>query len=294
MKKRQRNTKIVNSIFLLSSSVAFLTIIVIVGSLMFESTIFFSHVSLLEFLTGTEWTVLFSEKKFGVLPLLTATAITSAIALLVAVPAGLAIAVYLSEYARPSVRRVVKSVIELLAGVPTVVYGYFALYFISPNLLKALIPDIGIHSVLAVGLMIGVLVIPIVSSLSEDAIFSVPEDFRLAAYALGSRKIDVVFRIVLPAALSGIFASIILAFTRAMGETMIAAIAGGFRVVYSFDPRESMETMTAFIAQVATGDAPHGTVEYQSIFAVGLLLFIITMAFNLIAIAVVRRWQIRY
>ncbi|MEM4362982.1 MAG: phosphate ABC transporter permease subunit PstC [Candidatus Caldarchaeum sp.] len=294
MRKRQRNTKIVNTIFLLASSIAFLTIVIIVGSLLLESSIFFGHVSPTEFFTGTEWTVLFAEKKFGVLPLVTATALTSAIALLVAVPAGLAIAIYLSEYAPPSVRRPVKNIVELLAGVPTVVYGYFALYFVSPNLLKPLIHGIGIHSALAVGLMIGILIIPIVSSLSEDALYSVPEDFRLAAYALGSRKIDVVFRIVLPAALSGIFASIILAFTRAMGETMIAAIAGGFRVIYSFDPRESMETMTAFIAQVATGDAPHGTVEYQSIFAVGLLLFVTTMAFNLVAIAVVRRWQIRY
>ncbi|MEM4280768.1 MAG: phosphate ABC transporter permease subunit PstC [Candidatus Caldarchaeum sp.] len=294
VRKRQRNTKIVNTIFLLASSIAFLTIVIIVGSLLLESSIFFGHVSPTEFFTGTEWTVLFAEKKFGVLPLVTATALTSAIALLVAVPAGLAIAIYLSEYAPPSVRRPVKNIVELLAGVPTVVYGYFALYFVSPNLLKPLIHGIGIHSALAVGLMIGILIIPIVSSLSEDALYSVPEDFRLAAYALGSRKIDVVFRIVLPAALSGIFASIILAFTRAMGETMIAAIAGGFRVIYSFDPRESMETMTAFIAQVATGDAPHGTVEYQSIFAVGLLLFVTTMAFNLVAIAVVRRWQIRY
>jgi phosphate transport system permease protein len=292
-KKRVSNT-LFNLLFLGASSISFITIMVIVGSLIYESTFFFSHVSLVEFFTGTEWTVLFAEKKFGVLPLLTATALTSAIALLVAVPAGLATAIYLSEYARPSLRRPVKSIIELLAGIPTVVYGYFALYFISPNLLKQLIPGISIHNALAVGLMIGVLIIPIVASLSEDAIYAVPEDFRQAAYALGARKIDVVFRVIVPAALSGILASIILAFTRAMGETMIAAIAGGFRVIFSTDPREAMQTMTSFIAQVATGDAPHGTVEYQSIFAVGLLLFIITLAFNLVAIQVVKRWQIRY
>ncbi|MEM2095705.1 MAG: phosphate ABC transporter permease subunit PstC [Candidatus Caldarchaeum sp.] len=294
VRRRNRNTKITNLFLLLTSSIAFISIMVIVGSLALESSIFFNAVPVSEFLTGTEWTVLFAEKKFGVLPLLTATAITSAIALVVAVPAGLATAIYLSEYARPSVRRPLKSVIELLAGIPTVVYGYFALYFIAPNLLRPLIPGLGIHSALAVGLMIGVLIIPIVSSLSEDAMYSVPEDFRQAAYALGARKIDVVFRVILPASLSGILASIILAFTRAMGETMIAAIAGGFRVIMSFDPRESMETMTAFIAQVATGDAPHGTIEYQSIFAVGLVLFIITMIFNLVALAIVRRWQIRY
>ncbi|MEM0384428.1 MAG: phosphate ABC transporter permease subunit PstC [Candidatus Caldarchaeum sp.] len=294
VRRRNRNTKITNLFLLLTSSIAFISIMVIVGSLVLESSVFFNVVPASEFLTGTEWTVLFAEKKFGVLPLLTATAITSAIALVVAVPAGLATAIYLSEYARPSVRRPLKSVIELLAGIPTVVYGYFALYFIAPTLLRPFIPGLGIHSALAVGLMIGVLIIPIVSSLSEDAMYSVPEDFRQAAYALGARKIDVVFRVILPASLSGILASIILAFTRAMGETMIAAIAGGFRVVMSFDPRESMETMTAFIAQVATGDAPHGTIEYQSIFAVGLLLFIITMIFNLVALAIVRRWQIRY
>ncbi|MCS7129333.1 MAG: phosphate ABC transporter permease subunit PstC [Candidatus Caldarchaeum sp.] len=267
---------------------------VIVGSLIVESTIFFEQVSFMEFISGTEWTVLFTPKKFGVQPLLVATALTSLIALIVAIPAGIATAIYLSEYASPRIRRPVKSFIEILAGIPTVVYGYFALYFISPNILMPLIEGIGVHSALAVGLMIGVLIIPIVSSLSEDAMYSVPEDFRQAAYSLGARKIDVVFRVVLPAALSGIFASIILAFTRAMGETMIAAIAGGFRVYYTFDPREAMQTMTSFIAQVATGDAPHGTIEYQSIFAVGLLLFVITMFFNIIALMIVRRWQIRY
>uniref|UniRef100_A0A7C4E0U4 Phosphate transport system permease protein n=1 Tax=Caldiarchaeum subterraneum TaxID=311458 RepID=A0A7C4E0U4_CALS0 len=294
LRRRQRATKFVNLLLLAAASVSFIAIMVILGSLILESSIFFGQVSAVEFLTGTEWTVLFADKKFGVLPLLTATALTSAIALVVAIPAGLATAIYLSEYARPGVRGVIKNIIELLAGIPTVVYGYFALYFISPNLLMRFVPGTGVFSALAVGLMIGVLIIPIVASLSEDALYSVPEDFRLAAYSLGARKIDVVFRVIVPAALSGILAAIILAFTRAMGETMIAAIAGGFRPFYSFDPREAMQTMTSFIAQVATGDAPHGTIEYQSIFAVGILLFIITMVFNLVALAIVRRWQIRY
>ena len=294
LRRRQRATKFVNILVLSASSVAFIAIMVIVSSLIIESSLFFREVSITEFLTGTEWTVLFSVKKFGVLPLLTATALTSAIALVIAIPAGLATAIYLSEYARPAIRGPVKNIVELLAGIPTVVYGYFALYFVSPKILMPLIQGTGVFSALAVGLMIGVLIIPIVASLSEDALYSVPEDFRLAAYSLGARKIDVVFRVVVPAALSGILASIILAFTRAMGETMIAAIAGGFRPFYSIDPRESMQTMTSFIAQVATGDAPHGTIEYQSIFAVGILLFIITMVFNLVALAIVRRWQIRY
>ncbi|MDW8360478.1 MAG: phosphate ABC transporter permease subunit PstC [Candidatus Caldarchaeum sp.] len=294
LRRRRLRSNLVNIILLATSSLSFVSVMVIVGSLILESTIFFEQVSLMEFISGTEWTVLFTPKKFGVQPLLVATALTSLIALVVAIPAGLATAIYLSEYASPRVRRPVKSFIEILAGIPTVVYGYFALYFISPNILMPLIEGIGVHSALAVGLMIGVLIIPIVSSLSEDAMYSVPEDFRQAAYSLGARKIDVVFRVVLPAALSGIFASIILAFTRAMGETMIAAIAGGFRVYYTFDPREAMQTMTSFIAQVATGDAPHGTIEYQSIFAVGLLLFVITMFFNIVALMIVRRWQIRY
>ncbi|MEM1948485.1 MAG: phosphate ABC transporter permease subunit PstC [Candidatus Caldarchaeum sp.] len=294
LRRRQIKTTLVNILLLAASSISFISIVVIVGSLVLESSIFFGQVSITEFITGTEWTVLFTPKKFGVQPLLVATAITSLIALAVAIPVGLAVAIYLSEYASNRARRPIKSVIEVLAGIPTVVYGYFALYFISPNLLMPLIEGIGVHSALAVGLTIGVLIIPIVASLSEDAMYSVPEDFRQAAYSLGARKVDVVFRVVLPAALSGIFASIILAFTRAMGETMIAAIAGGFRVYYSWDPREAMQTMTAFIAQVATGDAPHGTIEYQSIFAVGLLLFLVTMAFNIVALYIVKRWQVRY
>ncbi|MEM0440864.1 MAG: phosphate ABC transporter permease subunit PstC [Candidatus Caldarchaeum sp.] len=294
LRRRQIKTTLVNILLLAASSISFISIVVIVGSLVLESSIFFGQVSITEFITGTEWTVLFTPKKFGVQPLLVATAITSLIALAVAIPVGLAVAMYLSEYASNRARRPIKSVIEVLAGIPTVVYGYFALYFISPNLLMPLIEGIGVHSALAVGLTIGVLIIPIVASLSEDAMYSVPEDFRQAAYSLGARKVDVVFRVVLPAALSGIFASIILAFTRAMGETMIAAIAGGFRVYYSWDPREAMQTMTAFIAQVATGDAPHGTIEYQSIFAVGLLLFLVTMAFNIVALYIVKRWQVRY
>jgi len=294
LRRRQIKTTLVNILLLAASSISFISIVVIVGSLVLESSIFFGQVSITEFITGTEWTVLFTPKKFGVQPLLVATAITSLIALAVAMPVGLAVAIYLSEYASNRARKPIKSVIEVLAGIPTVVYGYFALYFISPNLLMPLIEGIGVHSALAVGLTIGVLIIPIVASLSEDAMYSVPEDFRQAAYSLGARKLDVVFRVVLPAALSGIFASIILAFTRAMGETMIAAIAGGFRVYYSWDPREAMQTMTAFIAQVATGDAPHGTIEYQSIFAVGLLLFLVTMAFNIVALYIVKRWQVRY
>jgi phosphate transport system permease protein len=279
---------------LLASLVSTVALIVIFFTLTTESVSFFTHVSVIEFLTGTKWTVLFAEKHFGILPLLNATLITSAIAVAVATPAGLAAAIYLSEYAGKRARGLLKPVVETLSGIPTVVYGYFALYFVTPQLLRGLIPDLGIHNALAVGLMIGVLVMPIVASLSDDAMRAVPEDLRMAAYSLGARKYQVVLRVVVPAALSGIVASVILAFARAMGETMIAAIAGGFRPILSFDVKEAMQTMPSYIAQVATGDAPHGTIEYQSLFAVGLFLLLITAALNFVGVRVVRRWTIKY
>ena len=292
--RRNLINRVAQSTFLLASLVSTVALIVIFFTLITESVSFFTQVSVIEFLTGTKWTVLFAEKHFGILPLLNATLITSAIAVAVATPAGLAAAIYLSEYAGNRARGLLKPVVETLSGIPTVVYGYFALYFVTPQFLRGLIPDLGIHNALTVGLMIGVLVLPIVASLSDDAMRAVPEDLRMAAYSLGARRYQVVLRVVVPAALSGIMASVILAFARAMGETMIAAIAGGFRPILSFDVREAMQTMPSFIAQVATGDAPHGTIEYQSLFAVGLFLLLITAALNFVGIRVVRRWEIRY
>jgi phosphate transport system permease protein len=292
--RRNLINRVAQSTFLLASLVSTVALIVIFFTLTTESVSFFTQVSIIEFLTGTKWTALFAEKHFGILPLLNATLITSAIAVAVATPTGLAAAIYLSEYAGKRARGLLKPVVETLSGIPTVVYGYFALYFVTPQLLRGLIPDLGIHNALAVGLMIGVLVMPIVASLSDDAMRAVPEDLRMAAYSLGARKYQVVLRVVVPAALSGIMASVILAFARAMGETMIAAIAGGFRPVLSFDVKEAMQTMPSFIAQVATGDAPHGTIEYQSLFAVGLFLLLITAALNFIGVRVVRRWTIKY
>jgi phosphate transport system permease protein len=292
--RRNLINRVAQSTFLLASLVSTVALIVIFFTLMTESVSFFTHVSVIEFLTGTKWTVLFAEKHFGILPLLNATLITSAIAVAVAAPTGLAAAIYLSEYAGKRVRGLLKPFVETLSGIPTVVYGYFALYFVTPQLLRGLIPDLGIHNALAVGLMIGVLVMPIVASLSDDAMRAVPDDLRMAAYSLGARKYQVVLRVVVPAALSGIVASVILAFARAMGETMIAAIAGGFRPILSFDVKEAMQTMPSYIAQVATGDAPHGTIEYQSLFAVGLFLLLITAALNFVGVRVVRRWEIRY
>jgi phosphate transport system permease protein len=292
--RRNLINRVAQSTFLLASLVSTVALIVIFFTLITESVSFFTQVSIIEFLTGTKWTALFAEKHFGILPLLNATLITSAIAVAVAAPAGLAAAIYLSEYAGNRARGLLKPVVETLSGIPTVVYGYFALYYVTPQLLRGLIPDLGIHNALAVGLMIGVLVMPIVASLSDDAMRAVPEDLRMAAYSLGARRYQVVLRVVVPAALSGIMASVILAFARAMGETMIAAIAGGFRPILSFDVKEAMQTMPSYIAQVATGDAPHGTIEYQSLFAVGLFLLLITAALNFIGVRVVRRWTIKY
>ncbi len=294
LRRRRLYNKVFSLLFMASALVATITLVVIYSTLIYESAGFFQHVSIVEFLTSPKWTVLFDEKHFGVLPIFNATLLTSVIAIALAAPAGLAAAIFLSEYASLRIRSVIKPVIETLSGIPTVVYGYFALYFLTPEFLRLVVPDLGIHNALATGLMIGVLILPIVASISDDALLAVPSDLRLGAYALGARKIDVTLRIVVPAALSGITASIILAFARAMGETMIAAIAGGFRPILTFDVKQSMETMTAFIAQVATGDAPQGTIEYQSLFAVGLFLLLTTAVLNFVGLRVVKRWAIRY
>jgi len=294
LKKRRTISSIVQNITFIAASASTVAVIIILATLLNESIAFFEKINPLEFITGIQWTVLFEDKKFGVLPLLNATLLSSLIALGLAVPVGLAIAIYLGEYAGPRIKNVFKPIVELLAGIPTVVYGYSALYFVTPQFLRLFLPDIQINNVLAAGLMIGFLIIPIVASISEDAIRSVPLDLRLAAYAVGARKFEVVSKIVIPAALSGIFASIILAFGRAMGETMIVAIAAGFRPILSYDVKEPMETMTGFIAQVATGDAPHGTIEYSSLFAVGLTLLLMTYPLNLLALRVLKKWAIRY
>ena len=254
----------------------------IIFVLLFETVAFLREVPIAEFLFGTEWTPLFSEKRFGVLPLLTGTLLASAIAMLVALPAGLITAVYLSEYAPDRVRRVVRPVLEILAGVPTVVYGYFALQFVTP-LLQTIIPGLSGFNALSPGIVMGIMILPLVSSLSEDALHSVPNGLREGAYALGSTKMDTAFRVVVPAALSGISAAAILAVSRAIGETMIVAIAAGQQPRLTFDPRVPVETMTAYIVQVSLGDTPAGTLEYRTIFAVGMLLFLTTFILNLIS-----------
>ena len=281
--------KLVRALLAAASMTTIVAIVVIVGTLVYESAIFFSQVSPLEFFLGTEWTALFLEKKFGVLPLLTGTILTSGVAIGLALILGLGSAVYLSEYASRNVRRVLKPLLEVLAGIPTVVYGYFALYAITPFLKSALLPGIEVYNALAAGLAMGVMITPTVASLSEDALYSVPESIRQAAYSLGARRSQVAFKVVVPAALPGIVAAFILGLARAVGETMIVAIAAGFRPVLTLNPLESIQTMTAYIAQVATGDVSHGTIVYQSIFAVGLYLFVIVLALNLAGNLLFRR-----
>jgi phosphate transport system permease protein len=224
------------------------------------------------------------------MPLVAGTFLTSAVALALAMPVGMLSAVYLSEYASPRVRAVLKPALELLAGVPTVVYGYFALLTVTP-LLKRIIPDLETFNALSAGLTMGVMIIPLISSLSEDALYAVPSSLREAAYALGATRLEVAVRVVIPAALSGIAASFILAASRAVGETMIVAIAAGQRPTLTLDPRRAIETMTAYIVQVSLGDTPHGTLEFRTIFAVGLVLFLITLVLNLIAMRIIERYR---
>lgn len=245
-----------------------------------ETFAFLRDVPILDFLTGTEWTPLFATKQFGVLPLLLGTVLVSAIALVVAVPMGLLSAIYLSEYAPDRVRRVVKPVLEILAGVPTVVYGYFALTFVTP-FLQSWIPGLSGFNALSPGLVMGLMILPLVSSLSEDAMRAVPRGLREGAYALGATRMQTAWQVVVPAAFSGIIAAVILAASRAIGETMIVAIAAGQQPRFTANPFVPIETMTAYIVQVSLGDTPQGTLEYRTIFAVGMLLFLMTFALNL-------------
>jgi phosphate transport system permease protein len=267
-----------------------LTTIGIVLVLAFESLAFFREVPIFRFLTEREWTPLFAEKRFGIWPLVCGTALTSAIALGVSVPMGLVIAVYLSEYASQRVRAVLKPMLEFLAGIPTVVYGYFALLLVTP-LLQRFIPSLAGFNALSAGIVMGFMILPMVASLSEDAIYAVPQSLREGAYALGYRRLTVVWRIVVPSALSGITAAGILAASRAVGETMIVAIAAGQQPTLTLNPLVPVETLTAYIVQVSLGDTPHGTLEYRTIFAVGMTLFVFTLILNVISLWLRERYR---
>jgi phosphate transport system permease protein len=285
--------RVVEALLFLAAVLSVLTTIGIVLSLLTGTIDFLREIPLVDFLFGTEWTPLFANGSFGVLPILNATMLITGIGILVAAPLGLGAALYLSEYAGQRSRKILKPVLEVLAGIPTVVYGFFAISFVTPSLLRPLFgaEDIGISNALSAGLVIGILIIPIIASLSEDALSSVPQAMRDGALALGATRTRVARKVVLPAALSGVTASFVLALSRAIGETMVVVIAAGSIAQLTWDPREPMQTMTAFIAQAASGDQPTGSLGYNTLFAVGALLFVITLIINVISIKLVRRFR---
>lgn len=258
-----------------------------------ETVGFFREVPLLDFLTDTRWTPLFQEKHFGILPLLVGSFLVAAGAAAVALPVGLLTAVFLSEYAPERARAVLKPVLEILAGIPTVVYGYFALTFITP-LLRTLVPETEIFNAASASIVVGIMIIPTVSSLSEDALRAVPMELKHGAHALGATRLEVSLRVVVPAALSGVVASFILGISRAIGETMAVTIAAGNMPRLTLDMFQSIQTMTAYIVQVSLGDTPHGTIEYRTLFAVGMTLFLITLAMNIVSQWVLGRFRERY
>jgi len=287
---RNAKERAIGGLLLMAGGISVLTTIGIVVVLVVESVGFFRRVPIAEFLTGTEWTPLFEPQSFGVLPLLAGSTLVAVLAGAIAIPLGLGSAIYLSEYAHDRVRRTLKPVLEVLAGIPTVVYGYFALTFVTP-VLRHVIPGLGIFNALSAGIVVGVMILPLIASLSEDAMSAVPRELRQGAYALGATKLEVSTRVVTPAALSGIVASFILAISRAIGETMAVVLAAGMTPNLTFDPRESIQTMTAYIVQVSLGDTPFGSIEYQSIFAVGMTLFVVTLAMNVFGRWFLKRYR---
>ena len=295
--KRSRGSSlegsIVKYIFLACASLSILTTLAILLTLSYQAYEFFKEISIIEFLTGTRWTPILKPRSYGVLPLVSGTLLVTVIAAMVAIPIGLSTAIFLSEYAPDWLRRIIKPILEVLAGIPTVVYGYFALTFVTP-LLQVFLPDLIIFNALSAGIVMGVMIIPMVSSLSEDAMISVPRSLREGAYALGATRYEVSLRIVVPAALSGIIAAFIIAISRAIGETMLVTIAAGATPKMTFDPTESIQTMTAYIVQLALGEAPVGSLEYNTIFAVALVLFSLTLLMNLLGFWIVTRFREEY
>lgn len=276
---------------LLCALVSIATTAGIVWVLFFESLHFFEHISPIEFFFGTRWAPLLEPRSFGVLPLVAGTILVAAGALAFSIPISLAAALFLSEYAPAWVRGMLKPVLEILAGVPTVVYGYFALTFLTPKVLQPLLPSTGVFNALSAAIVVGVMIIPTIVSLCDDAFMAVPRNLREAAYALSATRLEVSTRVVFPAALSGVMAAVILAFARAIGETMAVALAAGMTPKLTFNPLESVQTLTAYIVQVSLGDTPAGTIEHQTIFACGMTLFLMTLALNLLAHRVLKRFR---
>lgn len=296
---RRRSTRqvvegrLVKLIFMACALVSILTTIGIVVSLLVQALPFFAEINAWDFLFGTNWSPILKPRAYGALPLVSGTVLVATLAALVAVPVGLGTAIFLSEYAPDKVRKVIKPLIEMLAGIPTVVYGYFALTLVTPQL-QRVFPDMIVFNALSAGLVMGLMIIPMVASLSEDAMLAVPRSLREGAFALGANRLEVSVRVVIPAALSGIVSAFILGISRAIGETMLVTIAAGATPNMTFNPLESIQTMTAFIVQLSLGETPHGSLEFNTIFAVGLLLFLITIAMNLIGHLVVQKWRNQY
>lgn len=290
---RHIKEKLIEMLLLLAAFFSVLITFAIVYMLLKESFVFFQHVSIWEFLTSTQWTPLFDDAHYGILPLVSGTVVSSAVALLVALPLGTTIAIYLSEFAPFTVREVAKPFLELLGGIPTIVYGYFALLFVTP-LLQIIFPSLPGFSLLSAGLVMGIMIIPYVSSMTEDAMRSVPMHLREGSYAMGATRFQTAIKVVMPAAFSGIAAAYILGISRAVGETMVVAIAAGMQPNFTWNPMEQAATITAYIVQVSLGDLPHGSIGYQTIFAAGLTLLLITLTFNILGHMLRKRYRERY
>ena len=285
--------KIIEALLFLSASITILTTIGIIIILLYESISFFKTVSIFEFFTDTQWTPLFSEQHFGILSLVSGTFLTSAIAISVALPIGLTIAIYLNMYAPKGLRKSLKPLLEILAAIPTVVYGFFALTIVTP-FLQTIYPDLETFNSLSAGLVMGIMIIPFISSLSEDALYAVPKSLKEAAFGMGSTRFQTSIKVMVPAASSGIIVSVILAISRAIGETMIVAIAAGQQAQLSLNPTIPTQTITSYIVQVSMGDAPQGSIEYKTIFAAGLTLFLFTFSLNTFSFWIKKKYQEKY
>lgn len=285
--------KLVKVILTFLGVISILTTIGIIFSLFEETFMFFKEVSIIEFLTGTKWTPLIEPNHFGVLPLVAGTMLIVVISALISIPLGLGSAIYLSEYAPKKVRKILKPILEVLAGVPSIVYGYFALTAITP-LIRSIFPQTSVYNALSAGIAVGIMTIPMVSSMSEDAMMAVPDSLRNGAYALGATKLEVTKDVVIPSALSSIIASFILAISRAIGETMIVAMAAGSTPKLTFNPLESIQTMTGYIVQISMGDVPYGSLAYKTLFAVGTLLFLMTFVLNILSRYFVKKYRRAY
>lgn len=290
---RDLGGRAIEVVLFLAAFSSVMTTIAIMVILVTESLALFKAVSIIEFLTSKDWAPLFDPPRYGILPLITGTLVTSAVALTVAIPAGTIAAVFLSEFAPPKLRELVKPLLELLAGIPTVVYGYFALLFVTP-LLQVVLPDLPGFNMLSPGLVMGLLITPLISSISEDAMRAVPVELREGSYATGATRFQTAWRVVFPAAVSGVSAAYILGISRAVGETMIVAIAAGLQPILTWNPLDSAATITTYIVQVSLGDLPHGSIGYQTIFAAGLTLVLITLVFNIVGHFLSKRYRETY